>query len=144
MSNEAMQWELFNNFSKFDMVADLAGELDRETITSDFVNIAKDYMLDEETQKQIAMYREISNEWQCMPDEIAYWRKCHYLHDYMCETFKCENTVEVTLTKDAMVQVLRFAQSNAKKHKDDYTVKQLTSIIMNWDSNKTYSYYAWW
>lgn len=135
-TSEEMQWEIFNNFSRFN---NFLNEMPSKTeITEEFIGIAKDYLLPEEIQQQVMEYNSISEELFSITQKVAYWRKYHDLNDFMCEEFGADNCEEVELSLEDMRKVLEFIE------KDGQDSKQVKEILRTWDKTFKYTYYPWW
>ena len=134
--SEAMQWEMFNNYSQFGDIFETVPN--QEEITEEFIEIAKDYMLPEDIRAKIKEFNEASREISELTTEEAYWRKYHNLNNFMCGEFGADNVEETELTHGDMIKVYQFIK------RDGEDVSQVEDILDNWDETKKYYYYPWW
>ena len=133
-----MQWELFNNYSRFYKYS--SEEFTKDGITSDFIEMAKDYLLSEDIREKVESYQEASQELSEETQEIAYWRNHYAFNSYMCETFNCTNGEDTPLTLEEMKTILEFLEDKG----DTHSAQKIKSIIEQWDDTNTYSYMPWW
>jgi len=136
---ESMEWEIFNNFSKFKNPKGFLEDIpEKSEATKDFIDLATPYILPEETLLLVKEYEELGESIENCNEEVAYWRKYHKLNEFILDTFGGDNCEEVPLTKDDMEEIRDFIKEDGKHS------KQVDKILNEWDEDAIYVYEPWW
>ena len=90
--------------------------------------------------------------------ELMYWRKDWFIHDWFCNNFVIENCEEVEITEDKLLKLIEYLKDNIENsdNDNDYDdeiskkcrnedIEKLNKIIeeTDWDKEGIF-YYAWW